>query len=499
MTAAEFVAELQQLGVRVWDEAGEQLHYRAPKGVMTPERLAALREHKQALLEFLRAGPQVTVLAQPDARYEPFPLTEIQSAYLIGRRDVVAYGGVACHAYGELAFAELDPARLERAWQLLIARHDMLRAVIHADGFQRVLPDVPAYHLRVDDVRGASADDVAEAVAITRHELDHQVRAPGEWPLFELRATLADERALLHVSIDFLIADYVSIFVLLDEMRQLYDEPERALPPLEITFRDYLMAERALRSGPRYETDRAYWWGRIDDLPARPQLPAVSPASGNAAARFRRWQASFASPEWDAFRRTAAGEEITPSVAVLAAYAETVARWSRHQRFTLNVTMLQRLPLHRHVDALVGDFTSVNLLAVDGDTPASFRDRAHALQVQLWEDIDHRLCSGVEVMREIARRRGPEAAIMPVVFTSAIGLTKGGGGNTARAGMGEIGHGISQTPQVWIDCQVMERDGALAVNWDVRDGVFPDGLVDDMFGAFVDAVRRLSRDELAWT
>ncbi len=36
------------------------------------------------------------------------------------------------------------------------------------------------------------------------------------------------------------------------------------------------------------------------------------------------------------------------------------------------------------------------------------------------------------------------------------------------------------------------------INWDVRDGVFPDGLVEEMFAGFTDLVRRLGESDGAW-
>lgn len=67
---------------------------------------------------------------------------------------------------------------------------------------------------------------------------------------------------------------------------------------------------------------------------------------------------------------------------------------------------------------------------------------------------------------------------MPIVFTSAIGLSD-------KKLQGEFhGNGISQTPQVFIDCQVMDGEYGLQADWDVRNGVFPDGLIKDMFETF---------------
>jgi pyochelin synthetase len=51
---------------------------------------------------------------------------------------------------------------------------------------------------------------------------------------------------------------------------------------------------------------------------------------------------------------------------------------------------------------------------------------------------------------------------------------------------------------VWLDCQVMARGDALALSWDVRAGVLPAGLAEDMFGAWTALVEQLAEDEDAW-
>ncbi|WP_407567207.1 amino acid adenylation domain-containing protein [Polymorphospora sp. A560] len=492
------VIELERAGVQLWAEDG-RLRFRAPKGALSAERMTQLREHREALMRHFdgTAGGLVT---DPANRHEPFPLTDVQSAYLLGRHDAFAYGGVACHGYFEVAFTGLDPDRLERAWQRLVDRHEMLRAVVDADGHQQILPGPQTYRVDVTDLGGADPDTVAAARAAVRAELSHKVYDPRTWPMFGLRVTRADDRDLLHFSIDLLIADYASIQLLIAELDQLYLDPNAALPPLDISFRDYLLTERTTRDSAGYEADRAWWDARLDDLPAGPELPTVAaPAAG--APRFRRWQTALDPARWAALRDLAAGRKLTPTGALLAAYAEVIGAWSRRSRFTLNLTLLNRPPSHPQIARLVGDFTSVTLLTAgpDPDEPAAtrFADRATGLQRRLWENIDHRRFSGVEVLRALGRRRGPDAALMPVVFTSTVGLTEGGTG-TGFTGTGELVFGVSQTPQVWIDCQVMEHHGELRISWDVREGVFPDGLVDAMFEAYADLVGRLADGSAAW-
>lgn len=164
---------------------------------------------------------------------------------------------------------------------------------------------------------------------------------------------------------------------------------------------------------------------------------------------------------------------------------EVLARWSSRSRFTVDVTMFNRRPMHPDVSKIIGDFTSVILLdcGFDGDLP--FVKRAEALQKRLWADMDHGLYSGVDAAREWSRRTGhPGSDIIPVVFTSTLGFGDEHGTHPALSAFGTMVYTITQTPQVWIDHQVREVDDCLDFNWDSVDELFPAGLVDDMFGAY---------------
>ncbi|MEV0262290.1 amino acid adenylation domain-containing protein [Streptomyces sp. NPDC050617] len=492
---AELIAGLRQSGVHLWEEDGS-LRYRAPKGVLSAERLRELKKHKDAVLECLRAETRAAhLVADPDARHEPFPLTDVQSAYLLGRNEAFGYGGVACHVYIEVNYPDLDAERTEEAWNRLVARHDMLRAVIDPTGHQRVLPETP--RLRVPAERAERERDAEPLLRRARDEMGHRVYDTLAWPLFDVRVTRTPSRAVLHLSMDFLLADWAGIWLLLGEFEKLHADPGAALPPIDIGFRDYLLAERALRDSPAHERDRAYWLDRVDDLPPAPDLPlAAPPEATGAPGRFTRRFTRLGAQDWENFKERARARDLTPSSAVLAAYAAVLARWSSSPRFTLNLTVLNRLPLHEHIGRVVGDFTTVSLLAVEPEEGASLSARTRALSARLFDDLDHRLCSGVEVLRELARRRGREAALMPIVFTSAIGLGDDGDGGRAEGRLD--GAGVTQTPQVFIDCQAMDDADGLQVNWDVREGVFPDGMADDMFGAFEAYLRALAGRDEPW-
>lgn len=485
------LADLESAGVELWLE-DTKIRYRAPRGTMTEPRLAALRERRDEITAALRLASQATAVRHDaSAAGEPFPLTAVQAAYVTGRSPGYRYGGVGCHGYGELRFEQVRPDRLDAAWAAVVARHDMLRTVLCGDGMQQVQPGLPHYQIAVTDLGDASEREFREAVQATRAQMDHRVYDPARWPLFDLRLTKSDGPAILHFSIDFLIADFVSLQILLRELEAEYASPGSLGVPAEITFRDLQVSAQQARSGPAARADRAYWWDRIDDMPDPPELPLLD--AGDGRPRFRRLAASLPARQWSRLREAARAAQVTPSCCVLAAYAEVIRRWSKRPDFTLNVTVLNRPPVHPQVGDIVGDFTTIELLAVTG-AGASFGDRARQVQARLWEDLDHPLCSGIDVMRELRKRRGDGLNLFPIVFTSSVGIATG----QADLGMGRLVHGISQTPQVWLDCQVTERGGGLDFNWDMRESVLDPAVADAMFDAFAGLLARLAEDAAAW-
>ncbi|HEX6292330.1 MAG TPA: condensation domain-containing protein [Herpetosiphonaceae bacterium] len=505
MTVATFLDDLRHKGVQLWAD-GDRLRYRAPQGVLTAELLTALAEHKAAILTLLRDGndaPQHGALPQiepdPGTRYEPFPLTDIQQAYWIGRMGSLELGNVATHVYLELDGGALDLDRFRDAWQRLIDRHDMLRAIVREDGLQQILPHVPPYALHVADVRPLPSDARAAHLEAIRQELSHQVLPADTWPLFDLRATiLDDEQVRLHISLDMLILDAWSLRLLVRELAALYHQPERQLPPLALSFRDYVLAERTLRDTSAYRRAQDYWWERLPTLPPAPELPLVRQPESLRHPRFVRRSGRLERDTWQRLKQQATQHGLTPSALLAAAFAEILTTWSTSSRFTINLTLFNRLPLHPQVHDIVGDFTATTLLMVDNAAGDTFAARAERVQTQLWSDLEHSQISGVRVLRELARIQGEGArAVMPVVFTSTLINQRVSQEDQPTLGW-QLVHSISQTPQVWLDHQVSEQAGALVFNWDAVDDLFPGGMLDDMFGAYCQLLQRLAESKASW-
>ena len=467
---------------------------------------------KKAVERAGRSSSLPVVVPDRSARDEPFPLTDIQHAYWIGRGGAFELGNVGAHLYWEFETPKLDSKRLNRGWQRLIDRHGMLRAIVLPDGRQKILEQVPPYQIEVLDLRDEDPQVVASELDALRQRLSYEVFQVDQWPLFDIRVTrLDDQRTLIHVSTDLLIADLKSIEILLDEWFRLYQDPDASLKPLQVSFRDYVLAEQTLQKTEMYRRSEEYWCRRVPTLPPVPELPLAKSPGSLSDPRFLRRDSTLERKRWLRLKARARESGLTPAAVLLTAFAEILTVWSESLRFTINVTLFNRLPLHPQSNDLVGDFTSLNLLEVDNTEPDTFQARAKRIQERLWNDLDHRYFSGVKVMRELARTQGGTSkAVMPVVFTCNL-VQDSDSAESAQSLFlpGQLVYGITQTPQVWLDYQVFEEAGALNVNsdaevgalnfnWDAVEELFPEGLLQEMFDANRRLLERLADDDEAW-
>ncbi|MEV8018134.1 amino acid adenylation domain-containing protein [Streptomyces sp. NPDC086554] len=438
------------------------------------------------------------VLPDPAGRFEPFALTDLQQAYLLGRGGFFALGGGPAAFYAEIDAESLDVERVEASWNALVARHDMLRTIFTEDGSQRVLSEVPDCVFDREDVRGLAVEERAARLGAVRERISGRVREPERWPLFEIAATRLDEdHTRIHIAIDLLIADGTTLGRIVDEWGAHYRGGGDVPPVPGVSFRDYVRALEGVEDSAGFRASREYWLGRIAELPPAPELPLrVSPESVSAA-RFSSRSVELSQERWARLRQRALADGLTPSMVLCWAYAATLRTWSASDTFTLNVTVNDRLPVHPDIDRVLGEFTSVTLLAAELDATTTVREQARALQAQFWRDFEHRAFNGMHVLREIGRAGGAARASMPVVFTSALGDGQASLGRAAEE-FGELTYHLTQTPQVYLDCQVFELGGALRVNWAVVDELFPPGMIDAAFASFGGLLERLADDEALW-
>ena len=405
-------------------------------------------------------------------RYEPFALTDIQKAYLIGRTEAFSFGGIKSHVYAENIRGNIEHSRLEQALNQLIERHDMLRAVVLEDGTQRILDRTPRYEICVSSLTKEE----------TRQQMKNNMeKATDSWPLFDIR--ISKDR--IHFLFDLLIADGTGLEVIFQELSLLYQNLDLELPPLNISYRDCLIAMQT----QNLEEAKQYWFNRMDSLPDAPELPLRFSAD---AGPFLRYKGSLLPDEWKKVQERAAKSNVSSAAYLVTLYGEAIKVYSKSSHFTLNVMFFNRPPLHPDIDRVVGNFSATLLLEMDLRGPDN---KVGMVQQQLLNDLEHASFNGIKVLNEKNRRQGGStAAAMPIVFACALNLRP----ESHRTGPLQefewygktVPYNYLETPQVLLDHQVFEeKDGTLCFHWDIREGYFADGVIESMFQIYMASLK----------
>lgn len=431
---------------------------------------------------------------EPDlqARFDPFPLTALQEAFLAGR-GLQGHAGGSARLYLELDVpAPLEMAILNQSWQQMMARHDMLRVTFTADGRQQVQSEVPTYWIKVVDLTDSRE---RARVGNLRDRMALQDLDPARWPLFDIRvARHADGRQTVHFCIDELIADGYSVELLLREWAHAYralggDHTGGALPALTLQFRDCQMASHTESRHVQSQRALHYWLDKLaHGVPAGPKLPVQASASALAKRYRRRLSDRLDAAQWQALQARADACGVTPTVWLLGCFARVLHAAGGGERFSLLLTFFNRLPVHPQIKSVVGPMISTLVFALEG-RPADGDAVGHLRRMQeaLWTDMDHLSVSGTQVLRELKTRKiVPGGFMLPVVFTS---LLNSGVEEQAAPLLGELAYMVNLTPQVDLDHQVRERQGMLEVSWDVAVACYPLDFMETLFKAHMQLLR----------
>ncbi len=478
--------------------------------------IARLAEKIENIEERKTSAPEVPRIAEgPVDRAAPVPLTDAQEVFWIGHSGLFDLGGSGPNVYIEYEFPEsawtFAPA-LEQALQRVVARHELLRTVVLPDGRLEVLAELPACSVGVEDLSGWPAERVERHLEAVRDELRYARPAAGRWPLFEIVVHQLDNgRVRLHARFDALLMDGHTRGLLVSELIAILNGGESALPALEISYLDWARAIDGFRATATYERCRAWWMDRLPALPPPPRLPLARDLGPETVPRIEwRRQRLLEADDWLSLRQRAAQEGLTPAGLLTAAFAETLTGWCAAPRFTLGVVGVYRPEVHLQISRLLGTFTSLHLLAVEGGAgaPGTFRTRARRLQQRLAEDLEHRHFPGYRALREWNRRRGCGArALLPVLFDSIVDQTPA----APRQPETEAGEAprfdidLTQTdvrislPQVLLLCVTLEGDdGRLDLICQAVEEVLPAELVPDLLAGYRRLLERLAREPESW-
>ena len=440
------------------------------------------------------AEPIKAFKLSPEKRYQPFPLTELQEAYVVGRDPAIPLGGRPSCGYGELQWKNFDPERFLTALYALVKRHDALRCVIRSDKSQIILKDCPALTVPVKDVSMCSESEQQAWIMHQRKESEKICIPPEELPKFRFTATkLSAEDYIVHMYFDLLIADGWSIHLFLDELDALYHDPEAVLPSSSVSFRDYSDYKEMLKTTAQYEADKQYWLDKLPDLPDAVSLPLLCDPSELKQITTSQEECSLSSAEWDQLNALAQAYSVTPFAVLFTVFNHVILRWNQKQRLLMCMPETDRPMFHPDVQNMMGECSSFYVFTAEHFRGQSFADAVRATQEQLWQLYEHKLFTGVEVLREIYKYRDSYGqALIPIVFSTILNYPP------AQKQHFSMVYDHTFTSQIMVDIDVQRIGDRVKFNWNYVDGLLSRQMVHEMAAIQMETLHRALASDTFW-
>ncbi|MEX5596060.1 amino acid adenylation domain-containing protein [Pseudomonas orientalis] len=340
----------------------------------------------------------MTQLSSPPAS---FPLTAAQhdiwlDQLRVGHSPLYNIGG-----YVDLAGA-VEPALVQRAIELLVARHDALRTQLHsgADGLPRQTfaaewaVEVPQY-----DFCGLP-DPEAAAQSLIQAQMARPYAMSGE-PLFGFfLIKLDDDHYRLGTQAHHLILDGWGFGQMLQSLAQLYTAVQHGRQPegLAPSYIDYIDTDQRYRQSARYARDRDYWLDKYQVLPE----PLLTPRHTAKAASNTCVQ-PFPVALLKRMEHVASRYQASAFHVLLAALYVYFTRTGQRDEWVVGLPMLNRS--NARFRATVGLFAQVSAVRLQFSEALSFADLVRGVRDQLKQDMRHQRFPLSEMNRELGLRR----------------------------------------------------------------------------------------------
>lgn len=354
MDLRKFLATLASDGIALWLE-GEQLRYRAPKGGMTPEIIATLKEYKAELL---------AILAEPVIQ----PLSYAQKAlyFLWQQAPTSAAYNVA---FAAQIHDTVNVEALQQALQTLLQRHAVLRTtVVLRDG-------EPVAEVQQNQ---ALSFDVIDAPDWPEEVITDAVRTAYQRPFDLEHGPLVCVSLFAHDQSHFtllftahhIVLDALSFGTLFAELGQLYPtlaaDQQVVLPAQTHTYADFVHWGKEMLQAEGERLWR-YWRDQLADAPAALDLHTdfLRPAAPSYAGTDHPFQLSTELTQQ--LKQLAREQGVTLYAVLLAGFHLLLHRYTGQRDITVGAPIGGRSnPEFVH---LVGDFVnSVALRANFGES-----------------------------------------------------------------------------------------------------------------------------------
>jgi amino acid adenylation domain-containing protein len=399
MIDMQFLLKLRDMGVTLRTQE-DRLVCNAPKGALTPEILAVLKEQKETILELLRKAENADLAQDEPIRHDAFeghpPLSYAQQRlwYL----EQLQPGTTAYNMSWALRLTgRLDERALAESLNRIVERHAVLRTTFVLGENEPV--QVIAPHLRMDlgtaQVEGRSPE-AREAALLAL--LNSEARTPFDFvkgPLIRARLfRLSETSHVFFLVIHHIVFDGWSFDIFMAELFKLYhvfiSGASDPLPDNSIQYADYCFWQRRILPESRLQQQLNYWKNRLEHRSWRLNMPLDRDRP--ALQTFTGAQAGVDLPEdlVERAREMAHAQNASFYMLLLGVFNILLYRFTGQADLCVGAPLAGRV--RKETESLVGFFVQTVVLSCDLAAELSFRElldriRECVLEAQAHQDV----------------------------------------------------------------------------------------------------------------
>ncbi|NET16006.1 MAG: amino acid adenylation domain-containing protein, partial [Okeania sp. SIO1H6] len=424
MKTIEFVSYLQNLGVKLWID-GEQLRYRSPKEVVTPELKQSIVERKADILKLLRKAQKNrqsdgASSIQPISREQVIPLSfAVQRLWFIEKMALSrnAYNvPLTLHLVGQL-----DYVALEKSLNQIIARHETLRTTFSEINGTPVQIIQPPFELELPK-KNLSELTPSEATTklqqLLQQENEQRFNLEVDPPIRAQLYQLGTTEHILQITLHHIASDGWSLTVLPKELSAIYtatlfDKPS-PLPSLPIQYADFAVWQRNYLQGETLFSQLSYWKQKLLDLPQL-QLPTDHPRPAVETFNGAGIPINIPAALTSKVKQLTQKQGTTLFMTLLAAFKILLSRYSGQESIAVGTPIANRN--RSEIEGLIGFFVNSLVMYTDLGGEPSFTEVLNRVKQTALEAYGHQDIPFEKLVEELQLERSlSQNPLFQVVF-----------------------------------------------------------------------------------
>jgi thioesterase domain-containing protein len=382
-------------------------------GALTPEQ----RELYELLLKKKDVAPADRSIPRRADPAAPAPLSYAQQRLWFFTR--LAPESPAYHIpFVARLRGALDRAALEKSFNEIVRRHEILRVTCRREGNRPIQTVTPTLEVPLDviDLRSEPAAERAKKTRRIAEEAAHEPFDLSRGPMLRttLLQTADDEHVLVFITHHF-VSDGWSVRIWMRELRALYasfrDGTSAELPDLPVQYPDYACWQRGADRAVAMKREFAFWKERLLRTPKEMPLPADHHGRPKAVGPGAE-QKVVLSPELsDRLLELSRHEGVTPFILLLAGLQAVLHRLAGIEDVLVGTPVSTRTRVD--LETLIGNFANYLLLTTNFSGDPTFRELIARARTVATEAFAHQELP-LEMLAEELQRTG-ESHLIPAL------------------------------------------------------------------------------------